>query len=93
MLWPSLIFIAVVSVGGVAFFGLYWYLGLDHNVWDVLRQRTQAVELGVAAGLFFGGLFLYYLIPGWELPAVTAASPDAVVSTTENYDPERFFRV
>jgi hypothetical protein len=93
MLWSSLISIATVFLGCLALFALSLCLDLSHNLWDVLRPRTQALEWGIATGLFFGGWFFYYLIPGWELPVVTAAAPDAAMSTTGNYDPERFFRV
>jgi hypothetical protein len=93
ILWPSFICVATVFVGCLVLFALSLNFGLLNAVWDLLRQRTHALEWGVAAGSLLGGLFYYHLIPGWEMPGKTAAAPDAVMTATGKYDPERFFRV
>ena len=89
---PSIIILTV----GLVFLGLTgavaMILGVQMKVWANSQLHIYGIILGLVAGGFFGGMFFYRWIPGWEMPkqsGVNEAPPRAL----KLYDPEDYFNV
>ena len=93
LLWPASISSLVVFLGWFALFGLGNQYGVLSQIWQAVRLHFLGFGLGAVLGLLLGGLFYYWLIPGWETPTSSFADPNTAMAQRRNYDPERFFRV
>lgn len=93
LFWPSLIALIVSLLGWGFLLGMSKEHHIFDRVWLGMASRLQSIGIGAGAGILVGGGFFYWLIPGWERPAVSAADPDAAVPVIRDYDPERYFDV
>lgn len=93
LLWPSVATLLSVTLLWSYFFALCYTLSVVPNGVAALHAQMVAIGWGVLSGMFAGGLWFYWLIPGSEIPASSAAAPDAKAIAIGNYNPEKYFRV
>lgn len=92
LLWPTFLSIASLVFGWLLLLVLGNHFGVFTQIWEAVRFHLIATGAGAGTGLVVGALFYYWLIPGWETPASSAADADASIAQLRGYDPERYFR-
>ena len=93
LLWPSAAALLSMTSLWLVFFALCFTINAVPNGLVALRAQMVAIIWGALSGLFAGALGFYWLIPGLEIPASSAAAPDAKAIAIANYNPEKYFRV